>query len=67
MTQGLFQKKKKKNNFFENSFFFFLFREIVAELIDEYKGCESPDYINYGMESSSSTSKGTSDGKEENL
>lgn len=25
------------------------FREVVASLIDEYKACESPDYVNWGL------------------
>lgn len=27
----------------------FLHREVVATLIEEYKACESPNYINWGM------------------
>jgi tubulin gamma len=25
-------------------------REIIENLVDEYKACESPDYIKWGME-----------------
>jgi hypothetical protein len=25
-------------------------REIIESLVDEYKACESPDYIKWGME-----------------
>lgn len=25
-------------------------REVLMEIIDEYKACESPDYFNYGSE-----------------
>lgn len=25
-------------------------RDIIASLVDEYKACESPDYIKWGME-----------------
>lgn len=30
-------------------------REIIESLVDEYKACESPDYIKWGMEVNSRT------------
>lgn len=35
-------------------------REIIESLVDEYKACESPDYIKWGMEVSSMQSKSCS-------
>jgi len=32
-------------------------REIIESLVDEYKACESPDYIKWGMEVSLMQSK----------
>jgi len=32
-------------------------KETVMQLIDEYKACESPEYINYGIENISSDTK----------
>lgn len=31
-------------------------RDVIESLVDEYKACESPDYIKWGMEVSASTS-----------
>lgn len=33
-------------------------REIVQSLVDEYKACESPDYIKWGMEDRNRTLTG---------
>lgn len=35
-------------------------REIIESLVDEYKACESPDYIKWGMEVSLMPSKSCS-------
>lgn len=35
-------------------------REIIESLVDEYKACESPDYIKWGMEVSLMQSKSCS-------
>ena len=32
-------------------------REVVMQLIDEYKACESPDYVNYGLETENKAKK----------
>ena len=44
-------------------------REVVTELIDEYKACETPDYVNYGLSSApaSSSSQSYPSGGRDNL
>ncbi|KAF8412144.1 hypothetical protein HHK36_000100 [Tetracentron sinense] len=56
-----YEKLRKKQAFLDNYRKFPMFednnlsefdesREIIASLVDEYKACESPDYIKWGME-----------------
>lgn len=41
-----------------------LTREVVASLIDEYKACESADYINWGMGGGAAATEGGAAGAE---
>ncbi|URE16172.1 hypothetical protein MUK42_30658 [Musa troglodytarum] len=58
---GQYEKLRKKQAFLDNYRKFPMFadndlsefdesREIIESLVDEYKACESPDYIKWGME-----------------
>ncbi|PKU80073.1 Tubulin gamma-2 chain [Dendrobium catenatum] len=60
---GQYEKLRKKQAFLDNYRKFPMFadndlsefdesREIIESLVDEYKACESPDYIKWGMENS---------------
>ncbi len=47
---GAFLNAYKNEPIFESGFEEFdNSKETVMQLIDEYKACESPDYVNYGM------------------
>jgi tubulin gamma len=55
---GAFLNGYRKENMFSDSLDEFdSSKETVMQLIDEYKACESPEYINYGIENISSDTK----------